>query len=117
MKKASSNTLLPSASRLAVLLALGTLLAFDSQEDKYLARVTPVNGILVFTDSEPVAKYKVLGEIKDPAVVMSASQIGYEYRRDARIKAIRKEYPEADGYISRYTSKGASYAEVIQFVE
>jgi hypothetical protein len=102
-----------------LLLAIGafTLLAFTSQDDKYLARVTPVNGILVFTDSEPVAKYKVLGEIKDPVMVMSAAQIGYEYRRDARIKAIKKEYPEADGYISRYTSKGANYAEVIQFLE
>jgi hypothetical protein len=97
--------------------ALAGVLAFNTASDKYLARVTPVNGILVFTDSEPVAKYKVLGEVKDPAVVMGASQVGYEYRRDARIKAIRKDYPEADGYISRYTSKGASYAEVIQFIE
>jgi hypothetical protein len=113
------TTPFPSLRMAVLLLAIGAfaLLAFTSQDDKYLARVTPVNGVLVFTDCEPVAKYKVIGQIKDPALVMSGSQNYYPYRRDARIKELRKAYPEADGFISRHTNKGLDYADVIQFVE
>jgi hypothetical protein len=77
--------------------------------------VIPNQGIYVFVDCEPVAKYTVLGKIKDPRFVMGAKQVYFPYRRDTAIKKAKKEFPYCNGLIARFTDRGNDYYEVIKF--
>lgn len=85
------------------------------QVRKNTAEVKKVLGLYVFTDSDPVLEYDVLGEIK----ISSALSISDSYgsRRDALIKKAKKEYPNADAILCYPETTGLSSvsADVIKF--
>lgn len=85
----------------------------QSTTEKDLARVEQLQGIYIFSDCKPVAKYKYLGTIKRNTGGFGGSQ--YADVRDGLIKQIKKEYPEADGIILILKSGGTDRADAIKF--
>lgn len=85
------------------------------QVRKSTAEVKKVLGLYIFTDSEPVMEYDILGEIK----ISSALSISDSYgsRRDALIKKAKREYPNADAILCYPETTGLSSvsADVIKF--
>jgi len=82
-------------------------------QDNALAMVERTQGILVFTDNEPVCKYEVLSREKK-AFAWNAS---YSNIKDKLIKRALKDFPEADGIILEMSNQHADNAVIIKFVE
>lgn len=92
------------------------VLKFSSDADSSkmaLGNVRMINGVYVFTDSEPISKYKVLGRVK--AVLGWSEQ--YSYVRDKLIRKAIKKYPDAEGVILSFVNGGVDRAVVIKFNE
>lgn len=87
-----------------------------SQEN--LAVVSKIQGFYIFTDSQPIAEYEVVGEVSteghnDVAITKSKGQ--YQPVRDYLIKAARKVNYTADGLILSLVSGGDDKALIIKF--
>lgn len=92
------------------------VLKFSSEVEQSkiaLGNVHMINGVYVFTDSEPVSKYIVLGRVK--SVIGWSEQ--YSYLRDKLIRKALKEYPDAEGVILSFVNGGVDRAVVIKFKE
>jgi len=78
------------------------------------AEVNMFDGIAVFTDCDPVLPYDKVGEVK----VGSSGGFGndsYNSQRDAAIKKMKKDYPNADGILISFKENGACMATAIKF--
>ena len=97
------------------LLLICTCFFATAQNDsttKALALVDKVDGLLVFTDSKPVASFEILGKVN--TTVMGAD---YEGTRDALIGKAKKKYPTANGIIYHsYNINGVPWVEAIKFL-
>lgn len=87
-----------------------------SQEN--VAVVSKIQGFYIFTDSQPIAEYEVVGEVSteghnDAAITRSKGQ--YQPVRDYLIKAARKVNYTADGLILSLVSGGDDKALIIKF--
>lgn len=103
--------------RLALILgfSLLTTLVFGqelSTDEKRAAQAQIVDGIVVFTDCEPVAEYNVVGDIKSAGGACGQ----YTCVRDKLIKKALKEYDKSfDGIIIYPAKNGVDKATVIKF--
>jgi len=82
--------------------------------DNSLARVQKSNGLYLFTDSEPVAEYEYLGTV-DIKRIGAFKTPQYTIIRDALIKELVKEFPEANGVIFHFVAGSADKADAIKF--
>ena len=80
--------------------------------DYSFASVNKDNGIFVFTDSEPIQPYTVLGRVKC-AISWTSGQ--YTAIRNQLVKKAVKEYPDADGVILYFNDGGVDRGVVIKF--
>jgi hypothetical protein len=84
---------------------------FVFQQPNNLAEANQIQGIYVFTDSKPVAKYKYLGTVS----VSIGLSTQYQSIRDRLIKKAKNDYPEAEGIIIDTNAGGADRADVVRF--
>lgn len=94
-------------------------LAFTSvefQPSESTATVKRVEGVLIFTDSEPVQSYDYLGTV-ERTVVFGNSKNVYQYERvrNGLIDKAKEKYSNCDAIIIHTTMKGADKADVIKF--
>lgn len=82
-----------------------------ADSDKALARVRKVNGLLVFTDCEPINEYDIVE--RESATFGFSSD--YDSIRNKLIKKAIKDYPDADGVILQFKTGGTDRAVVIKF--
>jgi len=85
-----------------------------------LAIVNKIQGFYIFTDSQPIADYDVIGEIttaghKDDDIRNSGGQ--YQPVRDYLIKSARQVNYTADGLILSLVNGGTDKAVIIKFKE
>lgn len=92
----------------ALLLASSFKIAYDATNKT--AEVAKVDGLYIFTDSEPVKAYTKLGSV---TVTFGSPQ--YSEVRDKLIKKALKEHPSADGLILYFHTGKADRAEAIKF--
>ncbi|MGH1339259.1 MAG: hypothetical protein ACRBFS_24285 [Aureispira sp.] len=83
------------------------------KSDNNLAEVNRMQGVYVFTDSEPVQDYEHLGTAKGPSLSFSSGQ--YQAVRDILIKRTLKQFPKADGVILHFYDGGIDKADAIIF--
>lgn len=101
------------AFNLFVGLLLILLLASNTLSKKNaLAEVNKMQGVYLFTDSEPVQEYEHLGTVGN-GVYLGSSQ--YEGVRNNLLKKALKKYPNADGIIFHLHDGGADRADAIKF--
>lgn len=87
------------------------LIKLDKPEYKYkIAAVEKHEGINVFVESKPIARYKKIGEVEEVFIVGDFTSIIEQYAE----KAVRK-YPEAEGIILHFKDRLSPWAEVIVF--
>lgn len=104
---------------LGILIGLGMTLLISFSSDKTQevknssAEVNQIEGIYIFTDCKPVKTYKYLGTIKYTGTFATNSQ--YEGVRNALIKRVKKEHPEANGAILYLNYGQADKADAIKF--
>lgn len=103
---------------LASLFFIGILTTSFSQNN--IATVKKINGFYVFTDSEPIGEYDVIGEVNttghtDPDLTNSLGQ--YQAVRDYLIRAARQANYSADGLIMTLVNGGTDKAVIIKFKE
>lgn len=78
-------------------------------DDKGLATVRQYQGLYIFTDCQPVAKYHFLGTVKIPGISIGSNS--YRSNLDKLIKHCHKEYDNADAIIF----DGVEKADAIKF--
>lgn len=98
----------------AALLSLA-FFSFTVLSDHSAARARRINGVIVFTDCEPVSDFRSLGVVKYSGTFAMSNQ--YSDVRDALISRALKQYPDADAVIFSFTSGSADKCEVIKFKE
>lgn len=105
---------------LLLLICLSILNSSFSQSD--IGIVKKIQGLLVFTDNEPIANYVVFGEISigvaessDPELQINRGQ--YQTVRDYFIKKTRLSNSQADGIILTLVNNGIDKAVIIKFKE
>lgn len=81
--------------------------------DKKMARVYRHNGLLIFTDCEPVSDYEVVDHVKS-AISWDGQYSGI---KDKLVRKALSDNPTADGIILSMTSAAADKAVVIRFKE
>lgn len=82
------------------------------------AEVNQYQGIYIFTDCKPSKEYKYLGSVKPKGRgwdIIDANSNQYTELRDRLIKAVKKQYPEADGLILDLKDKAENIADAVQF--
>jgi hypothetical protein len=94
------------------------LSAYAGYSQENLATVSKIQGFYIFTDSQPVGEYEVVGEVSteehdDAAIIKSKGQ--YQPVRDFLIKAARKINYTADGLILSFVTGGDDKALIIKF--
>lgn len=97
-----------------IVICLTSICAFSvaGYTPKYCtAEVATVDGVYVFTDSQPVMPYDSLGVVELGFV--SGTQ--YESIRTNLLKRVKKAYPAADGVILNLDKKGIDNCKVIKF--
>ena len=104
---------LKNAVTAAAAILLLSLIAFKKAPDTNRAEVNSIQGILIFTDSRPVATYTTLGTISGAGFFNDQ----YTDVRDNLVKKARKRFPEANGIILSLTSGGTDKADVIKIVQ
>lgn len=90
---------------------VATVVAFAQGCDVKMANVYRHNGLLIFTDCDPVNEYDVVEHEKS---VLSWSGQYSEIKNKLTRKALR-DYPDADGIIISMTEKHVDRAVVIKF--
>lgn len=84
---------------ICILIMVGLLgfntIKFNYEVRKNTAEVNKIEGLYIFTDSEPVSDYEYLGTVKTNIFQTSNSQ--YEGVREGLIKQVKKKYPNANG--------------------
>ncbi|MBR4498695.1 MAG: hypothetical protein IKP08_08460 [Bacteroidales bacterium] len=83
----------------------------EDKEQYSKAKVNFFNGVLVFTDCEPLNKYQILGR----ADVALAASSQYTAIRNKLIKKSKKEHPNAEGVILDFVSGGLDKSVIIKF--
>ena len=83
----------------------------EDREQYSKAKVNFYNGVLVFTDCEPVNKYQILGRTD---VALDASS-QYTAIRNKLIKKSKKEHPNAEGVILDFVVGGLDKSVIIKF--
>ena len=103
---------------LVLLICLSIYSSSFSQSD--IGIVKKIQGLLVFTDNEPIANYIVYGEISigiaessDPELQINRGQ--YQTVRDYFIKKTRLSNSQADGIILTLVNNGIDKAVIIKF--
>lgn len=88
------------------------LIKFENQaEDHSLARAKRYSGIYVFCDSDPIAQFEYLGNLKGKHTWIPQ----YSNLRDDLIKKCSKKHKDAKGVILHLVSGGKDTAEAIKF--
>lgn len=87
---------------------------------KNIAQVNKVQGFYIFTDSQPLAEYDVIGEVttnghNDKDIKSSGAQ--YQPVRDYLIRAARQVNYQADGLMLSLINGGTDKAIIIKFKE
>lgn len=87
---------------------------------KNIATVNKIQGFYIFTDSQPLADYDVIGEVttkghNDPDIRNSGAQ--YQSVRDYLVKTARQVNFAADGLILSLVNGGTDKAVIIKFKE
>lgn len=83
-----------------------------NNSDKGIATVNQINGVYIFVDSKPAAQYDYIGSIE-----IKRSKYGEQYEpvRDAMLKEIKKQFPQADGAILHFVNGARDKADAIKF--
>lgn len=101
------------------ILALTGFSVKHTSNNKAAAEADQVQGIFVFTDSKPVASYKVLGTVdisrKESRKSNLPTNPQYHNVRNLLLANIKEEYPAADGAILHLNPGGKDYATAIKF--
>jgi len=82
-------------------------------QDNALATVERSQGLLIFTDSEPICKYEILTREKNFYSLNSS----YSAIKNKLIKKALKDFPDADGIILEMSNQHADNAVIIKFVK
>lgn len=83
----------------------------QNKDDFGLAKVNKANGLLVFSDCEPVSEYEIIEREK-----VSFSWSGaYQAVRDKLIKKALKDTPDAEGVVCTFSNASSDKAVVIKF--
>jgi hypothetical protein len=85
----------------------------NANQDVSLCKVNTINGLLVFTDCEPVKKYHILGHLSK-FIGLSGE---YEAVRNSLVKKATKHFPSAEGIICTFSTDGIDRAVAIAFDE
>ena len=80
----------------------------DYVVNKSTAEVDKLDGVMIFTNCQPVSEYTLLGTVK-----VGFGGPEYEGVRDELMKKARKAYPTGNGVIMRLNAGGADQADVI----
>lgn len=97
-----------------VILSIIFLTAFTGKTfDNADATVNQVDGLFLFVDSRPANNYKYLGSVKYNNILQGNPQ--YTVIRDALIKRVKKDWPDANGVIFHFSSGSADKADAIRF--
>lgn len=101
-----------------VLIVIGQLNTSYGQNN--IAQVNKIQGFYIFTDSQPLAEYDVIGEVtskghNDDDINNSGAQ--YQPVRDYLIKTARQVNYTADGLILSLVTGGTDKAAIIKFKE
>ena len=80
--------------------------------DVVTAELTQIDGLFVYTDSQPHQKYELLGIL----TITFALQGQYTDIRNSFIVECKEKYPDADGLILSLDSGSTDVATVIKFI-
>jgi hypothetical protein len=105
-----------------ILFAFILLLSINSIAQSNIATVKKIQGILVFSDNEPIANYLVYGEVSISSTEQLERELQqnkgqYQTVRDYLIKKTRLSNSQADGLILYLINGGIDKALVIKFKE
>jgi len=105
-----------------ILFAFILLLSINSIAQSNIATVKKIQGILVFSDNEPIANYLVYGEVSISSTEelereLQQNRGQYQTVRDYLIKKTRLSNSQADGLILYLVNGGIDKALVIKFKE
>lgn len=112
-KKAATAGSIRNIAATAGAILLFTMIGFKAAPDTNRAEVNSVQGLLIFTDSRPVAEYSYLGTVKGPGPY-GLDDPQYTNVRDVLIKRAKKQFPEANGIILQLNSGGEDKADAIK---
>lgn len=93
-------------------LSISILFAFQGtnlQTKESTAKVNKINGLYIFTDSQPIAPYDSLGTV-DIGFITGTQ---YEQIRNNLIKRAKAKFPNANGLIMKFDKKGIDKCTVI----
>lgn len=100
-------------SSLLFALSISILFAFqvtNLQTNESTAKVNKINGLYIFTDSQPIAPYDSLGTV-DIGFITGTQ---YEQIRNNLIKRAKAKFPDANGLIMKFDKKGIDKCTVIK---
>ena len=89
-------------------------IAFKKSASTNKAEVNSIQGMMIFTDSKPVADYKYIGTVSLSAISFNEQ---YQEVRDKLIKKAKKQYPDANAIILQLSNDGNNKADVIKVNE
>jgi len=90
-----------------------------AQTDQIRGLSKKIDGLLVFTECEPLSEYDILDEItvtSIPPTQVSKPPINYMDVRDLYIRTTKKMNADADGIIIKLSKSGVSSAVIIKFL-
>lgn len=91
------------------------LVVINAQTVDYsTGKVARMQGLYCFTDAEPLAPYDYLGTV-DIKRLGAFKSPQYTIIRDALLKELKKEFPQADGVIFHFVAGAADKADAIKF--
>ena len=89
-----------------------TVVGFSKNtSEKATATVNQVNGLFIFVDCTPVSDYNYIGSVKYNSIMQRNPQ--YTVIRDALIKKVKKDWPNANGVMFHFSSGSADKADAI----
>lgn len=94
------------------ILMLGSSFKIAYDATNKTAEVNKVDGVYVFTDSQPVKDFEKLGEVK---LTLGLGSSQYSDLRDKLIKKAKKDYPNTDAVILYFHTGSTDRAEAIKF--
>ncbi|MGH1339258.1 MAG: hypothetical protein ACRBFS_24280 [Aureispira sp.] len=107
------KNLLTLIGLLTVILSTISATVYITKNNNNLAEVNRMQGVYIFTDSEPVQDYEHLGTVNISEWVVMSSQ--YTAKRNLLIKKTLKKFPKADGIILHLYDGGTDKADAIIF--
>lgn len=90
-----------------VILFLFLAISATTTNEFRLAEANQQEGVYIFVDSKPVAKYDYLGTVKTNCCRQ------YKGIRNKLLKKAKKSFPDANGLIIRFSTGGIDRADVI----